>query len=84
MSKLIAIVAIAAQSAGERITFEPGAEVKGLSAIDIADLKRSGALYDEDDLAADEKTAAGAEKKAAQEFAKARKAVQAADATARA
>jgi hypothetical protein len=73
MTKLIAVVAIATLVDGVRAVIQPGEEVTGLSALDAQDLKRAGAVQDADELAADEKTAAGAERKASQEYSKARK-----------
>jgi hypothetical protein len=75
MSKLIALVVIAVGAGTERVTIQPGEEVTGLTAKDVDALKASGAIADEDDQAADEKTAAKVEKAAAADFAKARKAV---------
>jgi len=77
MSKLIAVVAIALFVKGERTVVQPGEEVIGLNAVDTAELKRIGSIQDEDEVRADQKTAAGVEKSAAAEYAKARKAVQA-------
>ena len=78
--KLIALVAIAVMVKGERITIKPGEEVTGLNKVDIADLKASGSIEDQDETAALEKKDEAAEKKAAKEFADARKAVQASQA----
>lgn len=78
--KLIALVAIAMMVKGERITIQPGEEVTGLNKVDIADLKASGSIEDQEETAALEKKDEAAEKKAAKEFADARKAVQASQA----
>ena len=80
MSKLIAVVAVAMLVAGVRKEYQPGEEVHDLCAVDAAELKRIGAVYDEDELLADQKSADRAEKSAGKEFANARKAVQAATA----
>ena len=77
MSKLIAVVAVAVFVGGARILVQPGEEITGLCAVDAAELKRIGAIEDEDEVLAGQKTAERAEKSAAAEFAKARKAVQA-------
>ena len=73
MSKLIAIVAVAMLVGGIRTEYLPGEEVPGLNPVDADDLKRMGAVYDADELAAEQKLAARAEKAAGAEFAKARK-----------
>jgi hypothetical protein len=73
MSKLIALVAVLTVVAGVRTTIQPGEEVTGLSAIDEDELKRVGAIQDQDEQAADEKAAAAAEARAKREFAAARK-----------
>lgn len=80
MSKLIAVVAIALLLDGVRTVVQPGEEVTGLHSSDAKDLKRMGAVQDEDEVRADQKTAASVEKAAAAEFSKARKTVQAAQA----
>jgi len=77
MSKLIAVVAIALFIGGERTVIQPGEEVPDLNAVDTAELKRIGSIQDEDEVRADQKTAARIDAAAAGEFAKARKAVQA-------
>lgn len=77
MSKLIAVVAVLMLVDGVRTEVQPGEEVTGLNPHDKAELLRVGAVKDEAVEAADVKSAAADEKKAAQEFAKARKAVQA-------
>jgi hypothetical protein len=73
MSKLIATVVVATLVAGVRTEYQPGEEVPGLNPVDAADLKKIEAVYDEDELAADQKAAARADKAAGAEFAKARK-----------
>lgn len=78
--KLIAVVAVLAFVAGVRTEFKPGDEVTGLNAVDADELKRIGAVQDEDDVRADQKTAATAEARANREFAQMRKSVQAATA----
>lgn len=77
MSKLIAVVPVLMLVDGVRTEIQPGEEVTGLSPHDKAELLRVGAIKDEAAEAAGAKGAAAEEKKAAQEFAKARKAVQA-------
>lgn len=77
MSKLIAVVAVAMMVAGQRTVYQPGEEVPDLNPVDAADLKRMGAVRDEDEVLADQKTAARAEKSAGSEYAQARKAIQA-------
>lgn len=73
MPKLIALVAVLTVIDGVRTTFQPGDEVTGLDAIDAQELKRVGAVQDQDDLAADEKAAAASEARSKREFAAARK-----------
>ena len=80
MKKLVALVAIAVGVGLERITFQPGEEVTGLNAVDIADLKACGALGDVAEADAARAKDAKADKAAAKEFADARNAVQASDA----
>ena len=84
MSKLIALVAIAVahvvDGKTERTTVQPGEEVVGLNAVDIADLKACGAIQDTEEADALAKKDQKAEQAAAKEFANARKAVQAAQA----
>ncbi len=77
MSKLIAVVAVAVFVNGERAVVPPGEVVTGLNAVDAAELQRIGAVKDEDEVLASQKNTERAEKMAAAEFAKARKAVQA-------
>lgn len=79
MKKLVALVAIAVGVGLERITFQPGEEVTGLNAVDVADLKACGALEDVGEAEAARAKDAKLEKAAAKEFAEARKAVQASD-----
>ena len=78
--KLIALVAIAVLVDGVRTIIEPGQEVTGLNKVDIADLKASGSIEDQDEKEAAAKKDEQLEKKAAKEFADARKAVQASQA----
>ncbi|MBK7314931.1 hypothetical protein [Candidatus Aalborgicola defluviihabitans] len=73
MSKLIALVAVLIVVDGVRTTINPGEEVIGLNALDEAELTRIGAVQDTDKLAADDKAAVSAEKKAAQDYARERK-----------
>lgn len=73
MSKLIAVVAVTTLVKGERITFSPGDEVTGLSALDAADLKRQGAVQDPEDMATEAKTVAKLDAAGQREFAAARK-----------
>ena len=81
MSKLIALVAIAMAHVVDgqtvRTTVQPGEEVVGLNAVDIADLKACGAIEDTEETEALTKKEQKAEQAAAKEFANARKAVQA-------
>lgn len=78
--KLIALVAVAVLVNGTRTTINPGEEVTGLNPVDAADLKRIGAVQDEDEALAEEKANAKAEDKANREFAQMRKSVQASNA----
>lgn len=78
--KLIALVAIAVLVDGVRTIIEPGEEVTGLNKVDIADLKASGSIEDQDEKEAAAKKDEQLDKKAAKEFADARKAVQASQA----
>jgi hypothetical protein len=73
MSKLIALVVVALGAGLDRVYIQPGEEVTGLNAIDEEELKRVGAIQDQDEQAADEKAAAAAEARAKREFAAARK-----------
>lgn len=75
--KLIALVAVAVLVNGTRTTINPGEEVTGLNPVDAAELKRIGAVQDEDEARAEEKASATAETKANREFAQMRKSVQA-------
>lgn len=77
MAKLIAITAVAMLVNGERTTVNPGEEVTGLNPVDTAELKRIGAVHDEDEQLVNQKAADRAEKSAGKEFAAARKAIQA-------
>ena len=77
MSKLIAVVAVAMLVDGVRKEYQPGEEVPDLCAVDAAELKRIGAVYDEDELLASQKAADRSDKSAGKEFAAARKAIQA-------
>lgn len=73
MAKLIAISAVALLVDGVRTTIQPGEEVTALNALDEHELKRIGAVQDQDDLAADQKAAAASEVRAKREFTAARK-----------
>lgn len=75
--KLIALVAVLVAIGGVRTTIEPGQEIpeKCLSAADVAELKRIGAVEDADEVAANAKTTAREEKTALKDFAEARKVV---------
>jgi hypothetical protein len=74
--KFKALVTVDVFVKGERTQFAPGDEVTGLSKVDIADLIASGSIEDIEATAAFDKKAEAADKKAAKEFADARKAVQ--------
>ena len=75
--KLLALVAVAVLVNGERTTVNPGEDVTVLNPVDAAELKRIGAVQDEDEALANEKATASAETKANREFAQMRKSVQA-------
>lgn len=81
MSRLIALVTVAAIVDGVRQDFAPGSELPKLSAHDTAELKRMGSIEDLDETAAAEKAAGRANAKAAGDFADEKKAVIAAQAS---
>ena len=70
--KYIALVAVAVLLDGARKIFEPGEEVTGLHEVDIAELKKSGCIEDQQDVAKANKADAKAEADADAEFAAAR------------
>jgi hypothetical protein len=73
--KLIALVPVVVLLDGARKIFEPGEEVTGLNEVDIAELKKSGCIEDQQDVAKANKADAKAEADADAEFAAARAAV---------
>jgi hypothetical protein len=75
---LIAKVQVTAWKDGEKVFFQPGDEVTGLSEHDIGQLKRMDAIEDEAETAKAAKRAAAEAKKDGVEFQVARAAVQAA------
>ncbi len=78
--KLIALVAVVVGAGVDRVTVQPGEEVTGLNAVDIADLKACGAIEDAEEVEEAAKKDARRDKAAGKEFADARKAVQASQA----
>ena len=75
--KLIALVAIAMMVNGVRTLLPAGAEVKGLSQVDIDALKLSGSIEDREEVAQDAKADVRAQAEADAAFQAAREAVQA-------
>jgi hypothetical protein len=73
MPKLIAVAPVSVAVDGVRTTFQPGEEVTGLHPLDEEDLKRCGAIQDQDELNADDKASAKASAAAGREFATAKK-----------
>ena len=78
--KLIALVAVVVGAGDNRKTVQPGEEVTGMNAVDIADLKACGAIEDAEEVEEAAKKDARREKAAGKEFAEARKAVLASQA----
>jgi hypothetical protein len=75
--KLFALVAVALMVDGARTVIEPGAEVKGLSAIDADALLASGSVEDRTETEKTAKKDAKAAERSQAEFDAARAAVQA-------
>ena len=73
--KIIALVTVAVFVAGARVEFKAGEEVTGLNPVDTAELKRIGAIEDQEEVEAGEKASKRADKAAGKEFADARKAI---------
>ena len=73
--KIIALVTVAVFVAGARVEFKAGEEVTGLNPVDTAELKRIGAIEDQEEVDAGEKASKRADKVAGKEFADARKAI---------
>jgi creatinine amidohydrolase/Fe(II)-dependent formamide hydrolase-like protein len=82
-STLFALVAVSAWVAGERKEFAPGDTIpeEAIPPHDIEQLKRMGAIADEDEIRADEEKAQKLMKAGVERFQKEREAVQRADAS---